>query len=216
MTCLIITTNLKVAAVFAKTHGEDALVNDSLLFHHFVDWLEPVHIHSWAFRAEAQYSVGPLAVKVLGLGLHAPERIFKHVGVVLVEEEAILGDVALVAAALSVALIEAAPILRCALAIDLMAVIQPEIRAHPTFVQTVDVMATFALLTELLAGDGSNARARVHDQGLRLAVRPEIHGDVVVHEIGGVAIEPCRQEVHVLDLTAIVREPTLIHAEHYV
>ena len=52
MTRLVIASNLKVTSVFAETHCELSLFNDSLLIHHIVDGLEPVQIHAGSHCAQ--------------------------------------------------------------------------------------------------------------------------------------------------------------------
>ena len=72
-----------------------------------------------------------------------------------------------------------------------MAVIELEFLAFVGLVQIIDVLATLALTTEFLARNGGDARARVHNQCLWLAVRPKVHRDIVVHKVGRIAIEGC-------------------------
>ncbi len=62
----------------------------------------------------------------------------------------------------------------------------------------MDVLAALApIVAELLAWDGCYGGTCVYYQGLRLPVRAEIHGDVVVHEVGRVAVQGCREQMHV-------------------
>ena len=59
------------------------------------------------------------------------------------------------------------------------------------------MLSALVCLAEVFAWDSSNARASVHDQSLRLLVRTKVDSNIVVHEIGRVAIEWCRVDWHV-------------------
>ena len=49
VTRLIVAADLKIAAIFAKAHREDAVLNDALLLHHVINGLKSINIHAWAF-----------------------------------------------------------------------------------------------------------------------------------------------------------------------
>lgn len=42
MSCLVISSDLEIATVFAETHRELAIFNDPLLVHHVVDWFKAI------------------------------------------------------------------------------------------------------------------------------------------------------------------------------
>ena len=56
---------------------------------------------------------------------------------------------------------------------------------------------TSILATELLAWNGCNARSGIDNKSLRLALGAKIYGDVIVHEIGRIAVERGRLQMHV-------------------
>ena len=59
------------------------------------------------------------------------------------------------------------------------------------------MLSALVCLAEVLARDGRHAGASVHYQSLRLLVRAEVNLNVIVHEIGRIAIEWCRVNLHV-------------------
>ena len=113
VTCLIIATDLEVASVFAEAHRDLSLFDYALLLHNVIDWLKPVQVHRRSIRAESQDTIGLLTVEVLGLRMHTAKGILKHVEfsiVALAKIQCVLHNVAFVAAALRVTLIELAQV----------------------------------------------------------------------------------------------------------
>ena len=157
MTCLVVPSHLEIASIFPKAHGEGSLINDALLMQHIVNRLKPVNIHARALCTKTKNSIGFLAIKVLSFCLNTSKSILKHFGRVLIEVESIFYNIALVAAALCVTLIESAPVLRCAPAVNFSAIVKLKIRAFTTFIQVVDVLSALSLLAKLLARDGGHA-----------------------------------------------------------
>lgn len=73
------------------------------------------------------------------------------------------------------------------------------------------MLAALAARAELFAGDGRHTRPSIDDECLGLAVCPEIHRDVIVHEVGRVTVERSGVQVHVFDFSqAIVGQATLV------
>ena len=65
------------------------------------------------------------------------------------------------------------------------------------------MLSALISLAEVLARDGRHAGASVHYQSLRLLVRAKVNCNVIVHEIGRIAIEWCRMDLHVHHFVAI-------------
>ena len=164
MACLVIPTDLKVAAVLAQTHRKDSLLDDALLFHHIVNRFKPVNVHGWALRAQPKNPICILAIEVLSLGLDATECVFEHINAcarVFAEVKSILGNETLVAASFRIALVKATQIALCALAVDLLAVEKLESVAQLALVELVDVLAASTAFAKLFAGDRCHARPRI-------------------------------------------------------
>ena len=53
--------------------------------------------------------------------------------------------------------------------------------------------ALASIVAKFLAWDSSDAGTSVNDEGLWLSVRAKVHRDVVVHEVGRVAIQWSRE-----------------------
>ena len=68
-------------------------------------------------------------------------------------------------------------------AMRFLTVIKVEVLRLLHTIQIVDMFTTCVFFfAKLLAGDGSHTGPRVHDEGLSLSVRSEVHRDVIVHE----------------------------------
>ena len=65
------------------------------------------------------------------------------------------------------------------------------------------MLAALICLAEVFAGNGSHAGASVHNQRLRLLMCAKVDSNIVVHEIGRIAIEWCRVNLHVHHFVAI-------------
>ena len=125
MTCFIVPTHLEVATVLSEAHGEGARLNDPLLLHNIIKWLEAIHIHAWFLRAKSHYSVSILAVEVLGLGLDAAKSVLKHVDArprALTEVKRVFDYKAFVATTFGITLIESATVLNSTFTVHSLAV----------------------------------------------------------------------------------------------
>ena len=156
VTCLVIPTHLEIASIFPKAHGEGSLINNALLMQHIVNRLKPVNIHARALCTKTKNPIGFLAIKVLSFCLNTSKCILKHFGRVLIEVESIFYNIALVAAALSVALIEPAAVLVCTAAVYLVAVVQLEVFRLFRVVEIVYMVTAHTWLAEVFARNGGN------------------------------------------------------------
>jgi len=124
-----VTANLEVSPILAKTHAKLASLNDLLLEHHVVDWLESVQILLGSLARQAKDAVCLLTVEVLGLCVDAAKCVLEHIDPeveILSEIDAVFGDKTFIATALGIPLVEPTPVLRSALAINFVAVVQLE------------------------------------------------------------------------------------------
>ena len=133
-----------------------------------------------------------LAVEVVRLSLDATKCVLKHIASIVLnfpKRKHILRNIAFVAATFGIALVKTAPVRFCACAVDSLAVIELELITATCLIKVIDMLTTSSLRAKLLARDGSDARACVQNQRLRLLVRSEVHRDIVVHKVSGVAIQ---------------------------
>lgn len=96
MSSFIVAADLKVAAILAKAHGEDAILNNSLLLHDVVYRFKSVIVHSWTLCTQPEYTISILAKEVLCLSLHTAKCVFKHFGRVRPEMKRVFGKIALI------------------------------------------------------------------------------------------------------------------------
>ena len=72
------------------------------------------------------------------------------------------------------------------------------------------VRAALAYATQFFAGDGCDAGTCVDNECLGLAMGAKVSGDVVIHEVSGVAVKRCRMQVHVHHVSPIHGQSSLI------
>ena len=130
-----------------------------MLFHDIVDGFKSIEIHSWLLSAQAQNSICLLRLEILRFSVNTPKCVLEHIDPIveiLPEVEGVLGYEALVAAALSVALIEPAAVLVCTAAVYLVAVVQLEVFRLFRVVEIVYMVTAHTWLAEVFARNGGN------------------------------------------------------------
>ena len=142
--------------------------------------------------------------------MHAAKCIFKLVNtiiVVLSEIQRVFRYVPHIAATFGIALIELTSVIFYALALDFSTIVKLKVLGFSAGIQAVDMLATLArwFTTEFCAGDGRNRRTCIDYEGLRLPVSAKVHRDVIVHEIGRVAIQRSRMQFHVHHVSTVDR-----------